>query len=288
MRRLFLLPILSMLSCALNAQFNMEPFRHLSVNLEAGLHGTGVEVAVPVTHHLVLKGGYNMAPPFDLFKTDILVNTSDLMDAQNRYEQISSATGEDQIFTNRFSGESVVHAGVRLGENNYRLMLNWYPFAGGKFYLSGGVCYSRSRSRSDLLRLEGHTSAVDWEALTELREKTGVDYEMKIYIGDKPYSLLDDGTGCGYLNSSLRIDPLKYYAGMGVGRCIPNRFAGFQIEFGAMFLQNPELYCQNRPAGSLSEAGDGSLGEDVKDISVNMEKYPIYPQMTLRLCFRVL
>lgn len=288
MRRLFLLPSLSLLSCALSAQYNMEPFRHLSIDVEAGLHGAGVEVAIPVSHHLVLKGGYNMAPDLDLFKTDILVNTTDLMDAQNRYEQTSSATGESHEFSNRFSGESVVHAGVRLGQNNYKLMLNWYPFAGGKFYLSGGVYYSRSRSRGDLLKMEGHTPADDWEALAELREKTGIDYEMVISIGDGTYSLVDDGSGCGYLSSSLRIDPLKYYGGMGLGRCIPNRFMGLQIEFGAMVFQNPELFCQNRSAGSLSEASDGSLGDDVKDIAVNMERYPVYPQMTLRLCFRML
>ena len=288
MRRLFLQPILSLLCCALSAQYNMDPFRHLSVNVEAGLHGTGVEVAIPVSHHLVIKGGYNMAPAVDLFKTEIPVNTTGLMDAQNRYEQTGSANDGNHVFSYRFSGESVVHAGVRLGQNNYKLMLNWYPFAGGKFYLSGGVCYSRSRSRGDLLKLEGHTSADDWAALTELREKTGKDYEMTIYIGNKPYNLLDDGSGCGYLSSSLRIDPLKYYAGLGLGRCIPNRFMGLQIELGAMVFQNPELFCQNMSAGSLSEASDGSLGDDVKDIAVNMERYPVYPQMTLRLCFRVL
>lgn len=272
----------------MHAQYNMEALRHLSVDVEAGLHGIGVEAAIPLGPHLVIKGGYNMAPDMVFFNTDIVVNTSGLMEAQNRYEQLSAATGENYSFRNRFSRESVVNAGAKLGQDNYKLMLNWYPFAGGKFYLAGGVYYSRSRGRDDIITLEGHTTENDWAALYELREKTEGSYEMCVEIDGEQYSLADDGSSCGQLTSSLRIDPIKYYGGMGLGRCIPNRFLGLQLEIGAMAFRNSELFCQNRSVGVLDKVSDGSLGGDVKDIAENMNRFPLYPQMTLRLCFRLL
>ena len=45
--------------CCVVAQDNMVPFRHLSVGAELGLHGLGVELAVPVHRKLVFKAGYN-------------------------------------------------------------------------------------------------------------------------------------------------------------------------------------------------------------------------------------
>ena len=63
--------------CA-SAQDNMEAFRHLSVDAEIGLHGIGVELALPIQKHLVLKAGYNFAPQGDLFNTYISIDTKDL------------------------------------------------------------------------------------------------------------------------------------------------------------------------------------------------------------------
>lgn len=287
MRRLFFLPILLLLSCALHAQYNMEAFRHLSIDVEAGLCGIGVDVAIPVGYHLVLKGGYNKAPAMDYFNTAIMLNTADLKEEQERYEKNSAAIGENYVFHNRFSGESVVNAGARLGQDNYKFLLNWYPFAGGKFYLAGGVYYSRLHEKDDFLTLEGHTTANDWAALKELNEKTGTEHFISVMIGDESYPLYEDESGYGHFISGLRIDPIKYYAGIGVGRCIPNRFLGLQLEIGALAFRNAELFCQGKSVGSLEELSDGSLGGDVKDLAESMGKYPFYPQMTLRLCFRL-
>ena len=60
------------------------------------------------------------------------------------------------------------------------------------------------------------------------------------------------------------------------------------MEIGAMAFRNSELFCQNRSVGVLDKVSDGSLGGDVKDIAENMNRFPLYPQMTLRLCFRLL
>ena len=88
------------------------------------------------------------------------------------------------------------------------------------------------------------------------------------------------------MEADFMMDPLKYYVGMGLGRCVPNKIVGLQFELGAMIYHNSVLYCQDREVGSIIDAAEG-LGNDAKEILEYVDKYPIYPQLTLRLSFRM-
>ena len=61
---------------------------------------------------------------------------------------------------------------------------------------------------------------------------------------------------------------------------------GLQLEVGAMIYHNAVLYCQDKEVGSIVDAAEG-LGNDAKEILEYVDKYPIYPQVTLRLSFRL-
>ena len=91
--------------------------------------------------------------------------------------------------------------------------------------------------------------------------------------------------GHGNMEADFTIDPLKYYLGLGLGRCIPNGRVGLQFEIGAMIYHNSVLYCQEKEV-SLKTVAD-SFGGDVDEILNYVDKYPIYPQVTLRLSFRL-
>ena len=269
-----------------SAQDNMYAFSHLSIDAEIGLHGVGVEVALPVQRHLVLKAGYNFGPDGDIFNTDVTFNTTELKNAQEKYEANSAKEGQNYKFQNRFKDESVVNAGVKLGVTNYKAMINYYPFLNRKFYISGGVYYSATDNNDQpLISLSGQTSESDWKALEELRNKTGDNgYDIALEIGDIRYPVKEK-VGCGYIQADFKMDPLKYYVGIGSGRCIPNGCVGLQFEFGAMIYHNSVLVCQDK-AVDLGLLGD-KFGSDVKEIMEYVDKYPIYPQLTMRLCFRL-
>lgn len=272
--------------CA-SAQDNMEAFRHLSIGAEAGLHGFGVELAMPIQKHFVLKAGYNWAPSGDLFSTDINIDSKDLREAQ---EQYSVLTGYQ--FKNKFGDEATVSAGMQMGLTNFKAMINWYPFTSGLFYVAGGVYYTPSSNQDDpFIRLAGNTTQNDWAALKELNEKypdpmnPGKDRELALEIGGESYPVIEKD-GSGYMQADFRMDPLKYYLGIGLGRCVPNRFMGLQLEAGAMIYHEAAFYCQDKKVGSIIDAADG-LGDDAKEILEYVDKYPIYPQITLRLSFRL-
>ena len=286
MKRL-LTPIFALcIACGASAQDNMVPFSHLSVGAEIGLHGVGVELALPIQEHLVLKAGYNFSPKKDLFNTNMTIDTYDLKSAQEQYEAYSAAMGQNYRFENRFEDEAVINAGVNLGVTNYKIMLNYYPFMSRKFYLAGGVYYSATDNNDQpLITVSGQTTENDWNALQELRDKTGNnDYDIAIEIGDVSYPVMERD-GCGYMQADFRVDPLKYYLGIGSGRCIPNRSVGLQFELGAMIYSGAALVCQGKDV-DMESLGD-KFGDDVKEFMEYVKRYPIYPQLTLRLCFRL-
>lgn len=277
------------MALCISAQDNMEAFRHLSIGAEAGLSGFGVELALPIQKHFVLKAGYNWMPSGDLFNTDITLDSKELKDAQNRVENDKRTSGGDPDFSfaHKFTDETVINAGMHVGLSNFKAMINWYPFVYGRFYLSGGIFYTPASNQDDsFIRLSGNTSENDWAALKELNDNDpqGRNNELALEIGGNKYPVVEK-EGCGYMQADFKIDPLKYYFGLGLGRCIPNGRVGLQFEVGAMIYHNSTLYCQNQEV-DLKSVGN-SFGSDAEEILAYVDKYPIYPQLTLRLSFRV-
>lgn len=276
MRKLFATSLTAIMALGISAQDNMEAFKHLSVGVEAGLHGIGFEVAMPVQKHLVLKAGYNFLPSGDLFNTNFNIDTKDLKKAQNDIEKIPG-----QHFNNKFGDEAVINAGLQVGVSNLKLILNYYPFESSSFFVAGGFYYSLNDK--PFISISGNTTENDWAALQELREKGNEDsYDIALEIGDQKYPVIEKD-GCGYLQSDYKMDPLKYYVGLGFGRSIPNKRVGFQFELGTMFYTNAKFYCQDQEV-SMSDAAD-KFGDAAKTAVDFMDKFPIYPQIAFRLNF---
>lgn len=281
MKRTLVILLACIMSLCTMAQENMEAFRHISIGAEAGLHGVGVEIAMPIQKHFVLKAGYNFAPKGDLFNTQIVLDTKELREAQ---EQHSAATGYQFFYD--FEDEATINGGVQLSLNNYKLMLNWYPFVSGRLYVAGGVYYTPSTNKGDsFIVLSGTTDRKDWAALKELNTETGRNYELAVKISGEPYAVADR-ISYGYMQADYKMDPLKYYVGIGLGRCVPDHLLGLQFEVGAMIYHGSALYCQNRRVDSIVDAANG-LGSEFKEVLEYVDKYPVYPQATLRLSFRL-
>jgi len=287
MRKAFLALFVTGMTCFnASAQYNMEAFRHISIGAEAGLHGLGVEIAMPIQKHLVLKAGYNLMPPGNLLYTDIQIDTKDFRQTQEEYDNTMH-------FQYKFQDKAIVNAGVQMGMANIKAMLNWYPVASGRFYFAGGVYYTPSAHQDDpFIEISGNVNDNDWAALAELNEKVpdpnrpdGKRELILATISGKEYALFEKD-GHGHMLADFKMDPLKYYLGFGIGRCVPNGRLGLQLEAGAMVYHNSSIRCQNQEM-ELKSVGD-SFGSDAEEILDYVDKYPIYPQVTLRLCFRVL
>ena len=274
MKRLFITSFVALFTLGMSAQDNMEPFKHLAVGVEAGLHGVGLEVAVPVHKHLVVRAGYNWVPSGDLVNAEFGIDTKDLKEAQQQYDPIMH-------FQHKFGDEATINAGMQVGLQNLKLMLNWYPFESSRFYLAGGFYYAANKN--SFLNLHGNTTENDWAALQELRQKTGDDsYEIALEIGNEKYPVIEKD-GCGYMQADYKFDPLKYYVGLGLGRSVPNKRVGLQFAAGTMIYTGAKFYLQDKEV-IMADAAE-QLGDQVKVISEYVSKFPLYPQLTLRLNF---
>ena len=280
MKRLFVLSLATLFTLGISAQDNMEPFRHFSVGVEAGLHGAGIAVAMPVLPSLVVKAGYNWFPSSELVNTDVSADTKDLKEAQEQYTALTSYQ-----FQNKFGDEAVVSAGAQVGLSNFKLMLNWYPFKSSNFYLAGGLYYAPKDDDKPFLRISGNTTENDWAALQELRDKSGVDYDISLEIGNEKYAIMEKD-GKGYLQADYKIDPLKYYVGFGFGRSIPNKLIGFQFELGTMIYHSTGFYFQEKEV-DMGDAAE-QFGDAAKTAVEYLDKFPIYPQIAFRFNFRAL
>ena len=281
MKRLFVLSLATLFTLGISAQDNMEPFRHFSVGVEAGLHGVGIEVAMPVLPSLVVKAGYNWFPSSELVNTDVSADTKDLKEAQ---EQYTTATGYQ--FQNKFGDEAVVSAGAQVGLSNFKLMLNWYPFKSSSFYLAGGMYYAPKDDDKPFLRISGNTTENDWAALQELRDQIPAEnYDISLEIGNEKYAIMEKD-GKGYLQADYKIDPLKYYVGFGFGRSIPNKLIGFQFELGTMIYHTTGFYFQEKKV-DMGDAAE-QFGDAAKTAVEYLDKFPIYPQIAFRFNFRAL
>ena len=274
MKRLFITSFVALFTLGMSAQDNIEPFKHLAVGVEAGLHGVGLEVAMPVHKHLVVRAGYNWVPSGDLVNAEFGIDTKDLKEAQQQYDPIMH-------FQHKFGDEATINAGMQVGLQNLKLMLNWYPFESSRFYLAGGFYYAANKN--SFLSLHGNTTEEDWAALQELRQKTGDDsYEIALEIGNEKYPVIEKD-GCGYMQADYKYDPLKYYIGLGLGRSVPNKRVGLQFELGTMIYTGAKFYLQDKEV-IMADAAE-QLGDQVKVISEYVSKFPLYPQLTLRLNF---
>ena len=106
MKRLFITSLVALLTMGISAQDNFEAFRHLGVGVEAGLHGIGIDVAMPVYKGLIVKAGYNFVPSGDIFSTQFSIDTKDLKEAQEQYDALMH-------FQNKFGDEAVIDAGLQ-------------------------------------------------------------------------------------------------------------------------------------------------------------------------------
>ena len=274
MKRLFITSLVALFTLGISAQDNLEPFKHLGVGVEAGLHGFGVDVSMPVLKGLVVKAGYNFVPSGDLVSTQFSIDTKDLKEAQEQYDPVMH-------FQNKFGDEAIIDAGLQLGLSNIKLLLNWYPFQSSSFYLEGGFYYAPGNK--PFISIHGNTTPNDWAALQELREKTGDDsYEIALEIANQKYPVIEKD-GCGYMQGDFKMDPLKYYLGLGFGRSVPNHRVGLQFELGTMFYTNAKFYLQDKEV-PMADAAE-QLGDAAKTAIGYLEKYPIYPQLAIRLNF---
>ena len=303
MKKLCILAAMLLVSLsALNAQ---EAFKHVSLGLDLGTTGAGLQVAVPVvTDHLVFKAGFNyLAFPYN---TGTNISTGDLpKTVSNANSKIAEANqklapyGEriQTTLSSNFASSYNMDIAAKANLSNIKALFEFYPSAKSSFHITAGVYAGLSEnlvditlsldnrfwSEVDRLNADVNSLRSEVDALkSKYSEEVGnveipeVPSELKISMSDKTYSVRKGGN----LDAGVKTLQVRPYLGLGFGRSVPDGHFGFQVDLGAWYHGTPQLTSPNQTSYD-SSAPKAKFNLDV------IEKVPVYPVLSLQLFYRI-
>ena len=221
---------LSAISLQLHAQEKkLGFFNSMSVGVNLGSTGWGIDVAAPINQYLSLRAGFTTMPNYSI------TEGVDVVNMENYYNTHSM---EVEGSVGRTSGE---------------VLLNLYPFKRSSFFITGGAVFGGDK----IIKLNGHS-----EELAQNQNTTG---EYGIEIGD--YFIPIDQNG--NVSSGIKVASFRPYIGLGFGRIVPkNKRVGFLFEIGAQIHGTPEVYTDFGSLNTTLEEADNEFTDILNQITV--------------------
>lgn len=232
-------------------------FDHLALGVSAGIDGLGIEVAMPASPYLQIRGGYSFFP-FSINNTANLgkVNFEDTfqLDLSNVPFSVSPWVGG-------------------LG----KVLLDIYPSKRGPFHFVAGAFFGSGRMlgvKADL------RNAID-----------PIDYTTGYGIND--FSISTDKDGYAYLDAA--VGKVLPYLGIGTGRAVKLRSrVSATLEVGAVYTGGIKIVGYNYsfdPEGETSVATSKDLVMDGKQLDEGMvdklAAFPILPMLKFGIYVRL-
>lgn len=272
-----------------------EAFKHLSIGLEAGTTGAGVELALPIVKdHLVIKAGYNF-PRININVTEPF-ETAEIADLVVDVNRQLQKLGIDDRLENRFGNTTTINVKAKANFCNAKMMLEYYPARRSSFHITAGF-YA---GNADLVTADGFTTEAFWSDVKAtqvdvraLKAKYAdvpgvqdVDVEfidnMKGTVGGETYKVTEKN-GCANIAADLKIAKFRPYFGIGVGRSVPKGHFGVQGDFGVSYHGKPVIESPNRVAFDP----EAEVFDDADDILALIQKVCVYPQISVRFIYRI-
>lgn len=303
MKKLLILVMALTLSVSAFAQ---GAFSHMSLGLEVGTTGAGVQLTVPiVSNHLNLSLGYNyLGFPYN---TTTSYNTSDLASqVSNLNSEIASANqklapyGErlNTTFQTQFAQRTNLNVAARAKMSTVKALFEIYPSARSGFHITAGAYIGISPNLLDvdvtvedsfwrnvdsfereLNSLRSEVDALKAKYSSEVGDVTipSVPGELKVNMGNNTYRVNRGGK----LNAGMKVMQVRPYLGVGIGKSIPDGHWAFVGEFGAWYHGKPKLVSDNQVAY------DASASKVNFNIAEKIEKFPVWPVLTFKVLYRI-
>lgn len=243
-------------------------FNHLSVGLGLGTTGISVDVAAPISPIVAVRAGMDILPNIKFYPALDLGFDQDVKDFV--YEWFDERL-PDKI---DFDGKLKFTAG--------HLLVDIYPFKKSSFHVTAGaylgskqIAYLNTAGDQILLK-----AIYDYNHL-DIREEWGLG-KIGVELGN--YFLEPDKDGI--INTSLEVNALRPYIGIGFGRAIPtkHRFA-CNFDLGLQFWGSPKIYLEGDNGKTrLKESDlDPESGKGIKALS----ETTFWPVLNIRCAYRI-
>ena len=257
MKKLFvLLAAVAMLAAPSAQAQDKMIFNHLAVGASLGTNGLGIQVAVPATNWLQIRGGYSFWPFGFNVNVDMssLAKTSrDLTDINVKLTPLKGGMGE--------------------------LMLDFFPSKTSNFHITAGAFLGGG----NLLH-----------ATADLSKKFREDEYGTFAFGHGDVSFTSDEQG--YAHIDILTNKFMPYLGIGFGRPIDleHNFS-VSFDFGVAYWGSPKVVSYNymnhtldpsKPVEQVPITSEVLQHKD-QDILDFLGKFPVYPMLKVKLFFRL-
>lgn len=277
-RCLFVVVTMLFTSVAANAQLRDDKnmFNHLSLGLNLGTGGIGFEVGTVCTPYLGLRAGFEAIPSFTVSPkgiANIHVNLPD--DYKNLPTEIKNEYPAQEDM--EFDGKGKVTM------KNGKFLVDIFPGKNCMFHFTVGF-YAGTRQVGNLIASQVEFGAEpNLEVVERYNRDINTPGTMVYGRGLTPIDVnMEDGTPLFYMGNAvpaeIRVNPVKPYFGIGVGRTVPRKRVGVKGELGVMYWGTPRIY---NGINNITECSE------IRDVTKVSNKIPVYPMLKITIFGRI-
>ncbi|MCC8089482.1 MAG: hypothetical protein LIO79_09535 [Rikenellaceae bacterium] len=275
-KQIFIVSVLTVLPAMTNAQ-SVRVFEHLSVGLEVGTTGGGLEISTSINSFINLRTGFSTLPFSYNANFDVDYDDGVIREFQRDYGSELAANNID--ISHLYGVQARLKA--KTGLYNGKLLVDIHPFRSSSFHVTAGLYVGKKR----LVTVDGNLPEETWRTTTEVNDlirrnpSWGLStVETGVVIGDN--TIMPDENG--HVDAGIRMNSVKPYLGIDFGRSIPNRPWGFQFDLGCMFHGKPKIVSKTSGVTDvLNSELDSSGFVDV------MNKIKVYPVMSFKVTRKI-
>ena len=234
---------------------------HVAVGVSAGTDGIGFQVAAPLTYHFAVRAAYNFMPKIS-YKKDVNV-------------------GNDVAFLAYPQDQHVdIKGDLKMGD--FSVLFDIYPSKKSSFRFTAGAYF-------------GQEKFVEVKNADPFLQPSAYGNKgIELGTGAQPYTMVSDEQG--NVKADVKVKSFKPYLGIGFGRAVPKSRIGLQFDLGGQCWGKPEVWTTINDEWGVRTyqkvdkdriTNPDKDYQDVKDAVKTIEKFSVYPVMSLRLVGRL-
>lgn len=285
MKKLLVAAMTCAMTIAASAQETekIQPFRSLSVGVEVGTAGVGIELGTQLHKNFQLRAGFTTLPikvntTYDIETGGVEGNLDTYV---QRYPGLADVLSSKGLPTRSSQLDTDVDLKAKVGLTNEKILVDYYPWSNASsFHITAGTYFGDSK----LVKVDGYLpqKTIDvMNATNEYLADNGIKERLSttVSIGDKDIDVNDLH---GHVDAYIKTNGFKPYLGFGFGRAVPHNRFGLQFDMGVMFHGKPEIQSSN---SDVSKALND--GADEEDFTRIMRKIVVYPRISLKIVGRI-
>lgn len=278
MKKIIFLALAFFTLTSANAETEQENglFNHLTVGVNAGTTGIGIELGTTINPYLGLRAGYEFMPTFTVtntFKYDRpkALNNVPAELLNERYVNIPEYGAKIDA-----KGNPLIHQG--------NVLLDIFIGKKSSFHFTVGAYFGKE----EIVRLRAADKTIAAVELYNSDIKNGYvkaepEYPNGIDVEFEGYKI---GMQQGRAELDIKTNAFRPYFGIGFGRTVPRNTIGCRFDFGVEYIGKYKVYDKYKNHEVTKD--EPGISKDFQDVIKILNNIPVYPCLKLSVVGKIL